>query len=66
MDIKFMWKDDQSGGGGCPALYDAPGGYIVQGVKIDAETRAQLHQLADDEDAVYVPANVLNRLRSQV
>ena len=64
MHIEFLWKDDRSGGGGCPALYEAPGGYVVQGVKLDAETRAKLRQLAADEDAVYVPANVLDRLRA--
>lgn len=68
MDIEFMWKDKDSGGGGCPALYsvrEAPGGYIVQGKKINDETRAVLRQLAADEDAVYVPANVLDRLKDQ-
>jgi hypothetical protein len=63
MEITFMWKDAGSGGGGCPALYEAPGGYVVQGVKLDERTRAQLRQLADGEDAVFVPANVLDRLR---
>ncbi len=63
MKIKFLWKDADSGGGGCPALYEAPGGYVVQGIRLDAATRAQLRQLADSEDAVFVPANVLDRLR---
>jgi hypothetical protein len=63
MNIEFLWKDRGSGGGGCPALYRAPGGYVVQGVKLDAATRALLRQLADTEDAVFVPANVLDRLR---
>jgi hypothetical protein len=63
MQIEFLWKDAGSGGGGCPALYRAPGGYVVQGLKLDAETRAQLRQLADGEDGVFVPANVLDRLR---
>ena len=63
MEITFMWKDDNSGGGGCPAIYKAPGGYVVQGKILDEETRAQLRQLASDEDAIYVPANVLDRLR---
>ncbi|WP_405149382.1 hypothetical protein OG589_14340 [Sphaerisporangium sp. NBC_01403] len=63
MQISFMWKDDASGGGGCPAMYEAPGGYVVQGKKLDAETRAQLRQLAIDEDAIFVPANVLDRLK---
>lgn len=59
-----MWKDDKSGGTGCPALYRADNGdYVVQGVKLDDATRAQLRQLADGEDAVIVPANVLDRLR---
>lgn len=64
MQLTFLWKDDRSGAGGCPALYEAPGGYVVQGVRLDAETRAQLRQLAEDEDAVFVPANVLDRLRA--
>lgn len=63
MQIEFLWKDAESGGGGCPALYRAPGGYVVQGLKLDAETRAQLRQFADGEDGVFVPANVLDRLR---
>jgi hypothetical protein len=63
MHIMFMWKTTGSGGGGCPALYEAPGGYVVQGVRLDEATRAQLRQLADDEDAVFVPADVLDRLR---
>lgn len=64
--IKFLWKDLGSGGGGCPALYDVRkvhNGYIVQGKALDAETKATLRQLADDEDAVFVPANVLDRLK---
>ena len=63
MKIRFMWKDGNSGGGGCPALYEAPNGYVLQGKTLDPETRAQLRQLADDEDAVFVPANVIDRLR---
>lgn len=63
MKIEFLWKDLGSGGGGCPALYKTDGGYVVQGKTLDAETRAQLRQLANDEDAIFVPANVLDRLR---
>ncbi len=62
-NLVFLWKDDGSGGGGCPALYRTEGGYVVQGVRLDDRARAQLRQLADNEDAVYVPANVLDRLR---
>lgn len=36
---------------------------MVQGRVLDAETRAQLRQVAEDEDAVFVPANVLDRLK---
>jgi hypothetical protein len=63
IELEFMWKDDNSGGGGCPALYKTEGGYVVQGKTLDDETRAKLRQLADDEDAVFVPANVLDKLR---
>lgn len=63
MQIKFMWKDTNSSVGGSPALYEAPGGYVAQGWKLDDETRDQLRGLASDEDAVFIPANVLDRLR---
>ena len=62
--LKFRWKDVHSGGGQCPALYETEGGYVVQGVKLTAEERAQLLNLADHEDGVFVPANVLDRLRT--
>ncbi|HEX8628178.1 MAG TPA: lipid A biosynthesis lauroyl acyltransferase [Catenuloplanes sp.] len=63
LNLTFLWKDDTSGGGGCPALYEVDGGgYVVQGKTIDSTTRATLRQLADEEDAVFVPANVLDRL----
>lgn len=63
MQIRFMWKDDDSNVVNCPALYEADGGYVVQGKQLDAATRAQLRQLGDDEDAIFVPRNVLDRLK---
>lgn len=65
-DLEFLWKDSGSGGGGCPALYKTDSGYVVQGVKLTDDERAQLRQLADNEDGVYVPANVLDRLRDRL
>jgi hypothetical protein len=58
-----MWKDPGSGQGTCPALYRANGGYVVQGVRLDDETRAQLRDLGDNEDGVFVPDAVLDLLR---
>ena len=46
-----MWKDRDSNVGNCPAQYkvtEAPGGYIIQGKKVDAATRAQLRDLGAD------------------
>ena len=63
MKIKFMWKDSGSNTGNCPAMYEAPGGYVIQGKLLDAETRAQLRDLGGDETAVFVPANVIDRIR---
>jgi hypothetical protein len=62
-NLEFLWKDGGSNVTGCPALYRTDGGYVVQGIKLDDETRANLRQLADNEDGVFVPANILDRLR---
>lgn len=61
--LTYLWKDVASGNGDCPALYATEGGYVVQGVKLTDAERAQLRDIADSEDAVFVPANVLDRLR---
>lgn len=63
MKLRFLWKDSGSGVTHCPALYEADGGFVVQGKLLDEATRAQLRQLGEDETAVWVPANVLERLR---
>ena len=58
-----MWKDSGSNVGNCPALYETEGGYIVQGKVLDAVTLFQVQDLGDDEMAIFVPANVLDRLK---
>lgn len=64
--IQFLWKADGSGVGNCPSLsrvVGAPGGYVAVGKKIDAATRAQISEVGDDEIAVWLPADVIDRIR---
>ena len=35
MKITFLWKDEGSNVGDCPAIYEAPDGYVVQGKILD-------------------------------
>lgn len=58
-----MWKTRDSVVGNCPALYRTNGGYVVQGKKLDDGTRTQLRDLGRDEDGVFVPADVIDRIR---
>ena len=60
MDIEFQWKTAESNIDNCPARYKAPGGYVIQGRQLDAATRAQLRDLGPDEDAVWVPSDVID------
>lgn len=64
MQIEFQFKTNGSAIEGCPARYvvtSAEGGYVVQGKRISDETRAQLRQFAGDEEAVWVPADIIER-----
>jgi hypothetical protein len=64
MRIRFQFKTKDSTIENCPARYvvlDGQGGYVIQGKMIDDQTRAQLRQLADDETAVWVPSDVIER-----
>lgn len=60
--LTFMWKDSSSVTGDCPALYEVEGGYVVQGKILEPAELAQLRDHGADETAVFVPANVLDRL----
>lgn len=70
IELQFLWKDIASGGNGCPALIKTDGGYYVQGRIVSAEERQAIQAVADDnnaglrpdEDVLFVPANVLDRL----
>jgi hypothetical protein len=60
MQLEFIRKWIWSGTGNCPALYRAENGnYVVQGWRLDEATRANLRDLADNETAVEVPADVI-------
>lgn len=64
--IRLMWKDTGSRTGGCPGLHkveQGPEGYVVVGKNTNPSLRAQIPEIGDDETAVFVPANVLDRLR---
>ena len=66
MEDRVHVEDPDSDTGDCPAQYKVngvPGGYVIQGKKVDDATRAQLRDLGADEDAVWVPANVIDRNR---
>lgn len=63
MELELLWKDNNSGNTSCPALYRTKDGYVVQGLILDTATRAQLRHVDEGEDAVFVPANVLDRLK---
>lgn len=60
MEIRFIRKTKESTTGNCPAIYSTDDGrYVIQGWRIDDETRAQLRNLALDEDAVVIPADII-------
>lgn len=71
IQLQFLWKDVNSGGNGCPALIKTDGGYYVQGRTVTNEAeRAAIQVVAEanraglraDEEVIFVPANVLDRL----
>lgn len=63
-ELTFKFKDSDSIGGSCPAYYEVPGGAVFQGKTLDASTKAKLRDLAADEDGVFVPQNIIDRIRN--
>jgi hypothetical protein len=71
MDLEFLWKTSDSGNGDCPSLFKTTGGYIAVGKILNSDDLAQVHTagrannsgIGADETAVFIPADVLDRLR---
>lgn len=59
MALEFLGKDPESGQNGCPSVYDDGDAYVIQGWKIDDQTRAELRDVADDEDAIRIPKRLM-------
>jgi len=67
--IEFLWKDDESNVGDCPShskgRLDGRDGYFVVGKTTSQGLRTKIPQVGDDEIAVFVPANVIDRIKGQ-
>lgn len=67
MNLEWILEWADSGGTNCPAFYKADtGNYVIQGWKLDDDTRAQLRKLAGNEDAVEIPASLIDAIAAQV
>lgn len=63
--IEFLWTWTEPQVASYPALYrTADGsGYVVQGAEVDEATRGELRDLGDGETAVFVPRDVIERIK---
>jgi hypothetical protein len=70
-NIQFLWKTSASGNGDCPSILKVDGGYVLVGKNLDEQTAAQIAAVGRahnsgigiDETAVFLPADVIDRLR---
>lgn len=67
MKLELIYKWQDSAQGNCPAFYRGENGnYVIQGWTLDAATTANLRDLADNETAVEIPADVIAALVAQI
>lgn len=61
--LTFIHKTNGSPAGSCPAIYRTDDGeYVVQGKFLAEGEVGQLRDLGGDETAVWIPADVIDRL----
>lgn len=71
MKLTKLYKDQGSGGNGCPTVYLAESGeLVVQGYGVDSATFGELENVLPGEGAVRISADVIvgavERYRSQI
>ncbi|MBW4718835.1 hypothetical protein [Saccharothrix obliqua] len=60
MKLVKLFKDENSGGNGCPSVYVAESGeFVVQGHVLDAATSAELEDVLPGETAVRIAPEVV-------
>lgn len=62
MSVKLtkLYKDQNSGGNGCPTVYLGESGeLVVQGYLVDDATRTELENVLPGEGAVSIPPEVI-------
>jgi hypothetical protein len=60
MKLTMLYKDQNSGGNGCPSIYLSDSGeFVVQGLELDDATSAELQNVLPGEGAVRIPAEVI-------
>jgi hypothetical protein len=60
MKLKLLFKDQNSGGNGCPAVYLAESGeLIVQAGTVDDDTFAELENVLPGEGALRIAPEIL-------
>jgi hypothetical protein len=60
MKLTKLYKDQNSGGNGCPTVYLADNGeLVVQGHGVDTATFAELENVLPGEQAVRISADVV-------
>jgi hypothetical protein len=60
MKLTMLYKDQGSGGNGCPSVYLTDSGdFIVQGLVLDGATSAELENVLPGETAVRISPEVI-------
>ena len=60
MKLTMLYKDQGSGGGGCPSVYIAENGdFVVQGHTLDSDTEGNLLNVLPGENAVSISADII-------
>jgi hypothetical protein len=60
MKLTMLYKDQGSGGNGCPSVYLTDSGdFVVQGSTLDGEAFAQLENVLPGENAVRISPEVI-------
>lgn len=60
MKLTMLYKDEGSGGNGCPSVYLTDSGdFVVQGLSLDGEEFSQLENVLPGEGAVRISPEVI-------